>query len=114
MSVNICQAILKQPEFVVYCESEPTSEATEAVKWGHCWGMKGLWADVTKVCLWNCIPDIPDPYCSQSHLWNLYSSESPCGGLNENSSPSYTWLIYLNVWSVVGKTIWEGLGGVML
>lgn len=102
MSVNVCQAILKKPEFMVYCESEPTSEATEAVKWGHWWGMKGLWADVTKVCLWNYFPDIPDPY-SQSHLWSTYSSESPCSGLNENFSAQR--LIYLNVWCAVGKTI---------
>jgi hypothetical protein len=34
-----------------------------------------------------------------------------CGGLHENGSHR---LIYLNVWSPVGGTVQEGLGGVAL
>ena len=34
-----------------------------------------------------------------------------CGGLNENGLHR---LIYLNAWSAVGRTVWEGLEGVVL
>ena len=33
------------------------------------------------------------------------------GSLNENGPH---WFVYLNAWSLVGETFWEGLGGMAL
>lgn len=38
-----------------------------------------------------------------THCW---SGHRGCGGMNENGSHR---LLYLNTWSLIGRTVWEGL-----
>lgn len=44
------------------------------------------------------------------HHCFLLISKIACGGVNENGSHMF---IYLNSWSFVGGSTWEGLGGMV-
>ena len=56
-------------------------------------------------------PTGPSSYFSTVGLLSFTSLGSSCTVLIEHGKSQLEWLVYLNTWSPLGGTVWEGLGG---